>query len=148
MCFGLWKGGRGVKESSALAPGGSWSWSPTPSESLNRAPMNITTSLDLKSPGIFVGIACALQESNSPLSAALLLHWLHRSVRVPARTRARARTHCQVTSCYRVSSAIPSAQGYCCDHICSCGLNLVERLLQRAHITIETKCFLFFFFFF
>lgn len=35
-------------------------------ESLNRAPMNITTSLDLKSPGIFVGIACALQEETPP----------------------------------------------------------------------------------
>lgn len=60
--------------------------------------------------------------------------------------RTHALTHCQVTSCYRVSCAILSAQGYCCDHICSCGLNLVERLLQHAHITIETKCFLSFFF--
>lgn len=48
--------------------------------------MNITTSLDLKSPGIFVGIACALQEETPPLSTVLLLHSVHRTVHVPTRT--------------------------------------------------------------
>ena len=54
------------RESSALAPGLLKLVSYSKWESLNRAPMNITTSLDLKSPGIFVGIACALQEETPP----------------------------------------------------------------------------------
>ncbi len=54
------------KNSSALAPGLLKLVSYSKWESLNRAPMNITTSLDLKSPGIFVGIACALQEETPP----------------------------------------------------------------------------------
>lgn len=66
-------------------------------ESLNRAPMNITTSLDLKSPGIFVGIACALQEETPPCRLYCCFHSLHRSVHVPTRT-----SPCQVTSSYCV----------------------------------------------
>lgn len=82
--FMLNKKKRGAQRAAALAPGllkldSKW-------ESLNRAPMNITTSLDLKSPGIFVGIAMRFARRNSPLSAVLLLHSRHRSVHVPTRT--------------------------------------------------------------
>lgn len=58
--------------------------------------MNITTSLELKSPGIFVGIACALQEETPPLSTVLLLHSVHRTVHVPTRTCV-AKLHQRVT---------------------------------------------------
>lgn len=62
--------------------------------------MNITTSLDLKWPGIFVGIACALQEETPPCRRCCCFHSLHRPC---------AHTHflCQVTSCYCASFLIP-----------------------------------------
>lgn len=63
--------------------------------------MNITTSLDLKSPGFCaracVGIACALQEETPPLSTVLLLHSVHRTVHVPTRTRVAKLHHATVS---------------------------------------------------
>lgn len=62
------------------------SYSKWEDSSLNRAPMDITTSLDLKSPGIFVGIACASQEETPPCRLYCCFHSLHRSVHVPTGT--------------------------------------------------------------
>lgn len=55
-------------------------------ESLNRARMSITTSLDLKSLGIFVGIACALRGETPPCRMYSCFYLQHRSVHVPTRT--------------------------------------------------------------
>lgn len=71
------------KESSALALR---LYSYSKWESLNRARMSITTSLDLKSLGIFVGIACALRGETPPCRMYSCFYLQHRSVRVPTRT--------------------------------------------------------------